>query len=144
MISLHDGFLGQTKWAGFLPNSDRVSMDIHPYLAFGGQSDATMDTYTNTPCSVWGESMNASMSAFGLNAAGEWSNAVTDCGLWVNGVNLGTRYEGNYTQPSDRIGSCEPWTNWQSWDATMKGNMQKFAESSMDALQVWMHTRSIL
>jgi len=77
-ISLHDGFLSQPKWAGFLPNSDRVSMDIHPYLCFDGQSDAPMSSYATTPCTTWGAEMNTSMAAFGLNAAGEWSNAVTD------------------------------------------------------------------
>lgn len=136
-ISLHEGFLGLPKWANYLPNADRVALDLHPYLCFGTQSAATMDSYANTPCTAWGAEMNTSMEAFGLTAAGEWSNGVTDCGLWLNGVNLGTRFEGNYTPGTwPRIGSCEPWTNWQAWDQTMKGNIQTFAEASMDALQV--------
>lgn len=136
-ISFHEGFLGQPNWAGFLPNADRVALDIHPYLCFGTQSAATMDTYANTPCAAWGKSMNASMSAFGMNTAGEWSNAVTDCGLWVNGVNLGARYDGTYTQGTfPKVGSCSTWTNWQAWDQTMKSQIQTFAEASMDALQV--------
>jgi hypothetical protein len=136
-ISLHEGFLGLPKWAGFLPNGDRLALDLHPYLCFGGQSAATMDTYANTPCTTWGAEMNTSMGAFGLTAAGEFSNAVTDCGLWVNGVGLGTRYEGNYTaSPSPKQGSCQTWTDWQAYSATTKGDIKVFAEASMDALQV--------
>jgi glucan 1,3-beta-glucosidase len=136
-ISMHEAFLGLPKWAGFLPNADRVALDLHPYLCFGGQSAATIDTYANTPCTAWGALMNTSMAAFGLTAAGEWSNAVTDCGQWVNGVNLGTRYEGNYTgSSSPRVGSCTPWTDWQSYSDSTKKAIQVFAEASMDALQV--------
>ncbi|KAH7927098.1 glycoside hydrolase family 5 protein [Leucogyrophana mollusca] len=137
-VSYHDGFLGLTKWAGFLPNADRIALDEHPYICFGGQSDAAMSTYAQTPCNNWASSFNTSMGAFGMTAAGEFSNAVTDCGLWVNGVNLGTRYEGTYTSGTwPAVGSCDPWTNWQTWDATMKQGIQQFAMASMDALQNW-------
>ncbi len=33
-ISIHDGFAGAANWADFLPGSDRIALDIHPYLAF--------------------------------------------------------------------------------------------------------------
>ena len=77
------------------------------------------------------------MGAFGLTTAGEFSNAINDCGLFVNGVNLGTRYEGNYTGgPWPRIGSCEQWTDYTTWSADMKQDIKQFALASMDALQV--------
>ena len=37
-IVMHDAFLGLTNWAGFLPNADRMQLDIHQYLCFDGQS----------------------------------------------------------------------------------------------------------
>lgn len=136
-ISYHDGFLGLSKWADWLPNADRIALDDHPYICFDTQSSAPMSSYAQTPCTTWGGLMNTSMSAFGLTAAGEFSNAVTDCGLYVNGVGLGTRYEGNYTPGTwPVIGSCTPWTDWQNWDSTMKSGIQQFALASMDALQV--------
>jgi len=77
------------------------------------------------------------MGAFGLTGAGEFSNAVTDCGLWVNGVGLGTRYEGTYTPGTwPVVGNCSTWTDWQKWNSTMKASIQQFALASMDALQV--------
>ncbi|KAH0830445.1 exo-beta-1,3-glucanase [Lanmaoa asiatica] len=136
-VSFHDGFFPFSEWAGFLPNADRIAIDDHPYICFGGQSDAPMSSYAQTPCNTWASNFNTSMAAFGLSAAGEFSNAVTDCGLWVNGVGLGTRYEGNYTGSWPVIGSCTPWTDWQNWNTAMKTGILNFAMASMDALQNW-------
>lgn len=136
MISYHDGFMGLNNWAGFLPGADRISMDLHPYLAFGGQSADPVSTFVNTPCTAWANNMNDSMSAFGLSAAGEFSNAINDCGLYVNGVNLGTRFEGTYPGDWARVGSCDTVLDWQSWDDDTKEQYRQFALSSMDALQV--------
>jgi glucan 1,3-beta-glucosidase len=136
-ISLHDGFASQSSWINVFPNADRLALDTHPYLCFGGQSNAPMSTYAQTPCKTWGGAFNASMGGFGLTGAGEFSNAVTDCGLWVNGVNLGTRYEGTYTDGSwPRVGNCTQWTDWQNYDAVTKNDIKNFALASMDALQV--------
>ncbi|RDB21561.1 putative glucan 1,3-beta-glucosidase D [Hypsizygus marmoreus] len=134
-ISLHDGFIPRNQWADVFPNADRLTVDTHPYLCFGGQSDADMASYRNTPCTAWGGAVNNSMGAFGLTNAGEFSNAVTDCGLYLNGVNLGTRYEGTYPGSGARIGSCTPWTDWQNYDSKMKTSIRNFALASMDALQ---------
>ena len=135
-ISFHDGFFTLPDWAGFMPNADRIALDEHPYICFNAQSDAPMSSYAQTPCNTWASLFNTSMAAFGLTAAGEWSNAVTDCGLWVNGVGLGTRYEGTYTGTWPVVGSCTPWTDWQSWNTAMKTGTMNFAMASMDALQV--------
>jgi hypothetical protein len=35
-ITIHDGFFGLSTWAGFLPGSDRIILDTHPYFAFDG------------------------------------------------------------------------------------------------------------
>lgn len=56
-----------------------------------------MDQQVLKPCLAWASNMNNSMnSGMGFTAAGEWSNAINDCGLNVNGVGLGTRYEGTF------------------------------------------------
>ncbi|OAX38913.1 glycoside hydrolase family 5 protein [Rhizopogon vinicolor AM-OR11-026] len=137
-ISYHDGFLGLNQWTDYLPNADRISLDQHPYLCFEGQSDSPMSSYAQTPCSDWAAGVNTSMASFGMTTAGEFSNAVTDCGLWVNGVGLGTRYEGTYTPGTwPVVGNCSTWTDWQTWDSTMKTGIEQFALASMDALQNW-------
>ncbi|KXN85497.1 putative glucan 1,3-beta-glucosidase D [Leucoagaricus sp. SymC.cos] len=134
-VSIHDGFLPRDQWANVLPNADRLALDSHPYLCFNGQSDSPMSSYRNTPCTSWGATVNTSMGAFGLTTAGEFSNAVTDCGLWLNGVNLGTRYEGTYQGNWPRVGDCTPWTDWTQYNSQTKSDIKNFALSSMDALQ---------
>ncbi|EMD38346.1 glycoside hydrolase family 5 protein [Gelatoporia subvermispora B] len=138
-ISFHDGFIGLAGWAGFFPNSDRTSLDLHPYICFDGQSSSPYSSRLSVPCQTWATNQNNSMSAFGLSTAGEFSNAINDCGLWVNGVNLGARYDGTYSGGGTFpfVGECEPWTDWTSWNQSMKADIQQFALASMDALQNW-------
>ncbi|CAL1705014.1 unnamed protein product [Somion occarium] len=136
MISFHEGFTGLSKWSGTFVNSDRTSLDVHPYLCFSNQSPDPYSARANTPCSAWAAGQNNSIGNFGLTTAGEFSNAINDCGLYVNGVNLGTRYEGTYTPGNwPRVGSCQQWTDYQTWDDDMKQDIMNFALASMDALQ---------
>ncbi|KAL0947441.1 hypothetical protein HGRIS_013549 [Hohenbuehelia grisea] len=136
IISFHDGFSPRGDWAGFIPNADRIALDSHPYIAFNGQSDSPMSSYANVPCRNWGASFNASMGEFGLTTAGEWSNAVTDCGLFLNGVGDGVRYEGTHSASgSPRVGSCERWTDWAKYSTSMKRDIMQFTMASMDAFQ---------
>lgn len=135
-VLFHDAFLPRSDWAGVMPNADRVALDSHPYLCFNGQSSAPMSTYAQTPCTTWGGLVNTSMAAFGLTTAGEFSNAVTDCGLFLNGVGLGTRYEGTYPGVWPVVGNCSTWTDYQNYDSTTKAAILQFALASMDALQV--------
>ena len=139
IISFHEGFQGLGHYTGFMENADRISLDYHPYICFGTQSASPMSSYATRPCNDWGETMNSTMTNFGMTSAGEFSNAVTDCGLWLTDVNEGTRYEGTYTRdgPWPRVGSCTQWTDWQNWDQQMKNDVKTFAMASMDALQNW-------
>ena len=138
MISFHDGFESLTNWAAFLPNADRISMDTHPYFAFSGQSTNPISSYAPLACSVWGPMMNNSMGAMGFTAAGEFSMATNDCGLYVNGVGLGTRYEGTFQGgPTTATGSCAQWDKWEAYSADTKDQLKQFVSASMDALQNW-------
>jgi aryl-phospho-beta-D-glucosidase BglC (GH1 family) len=135
-ISIHDGFEALDSWYGIFPNADRMAIDTHPYIAFGGQSTSPPGAHASDPCTQWGQKMNDSLNNFGLTAAGEFSLAVNDCGLWVNGVMNGTRYEGTYPAPAPaRVGSCDQWNNWPEWTQDIKDGLLQFALSSMDALQ---------
>lgn len=96
-ISIHDGFTGISKWyacillsvcyignlcsalnrADFLPNSDRIVLDTHPYFAFDGSPNIDpLSTYDQMPCNSWANGMNTSQTDFGITVAGEFSNAV--------------------------------------------------------------------
>ena len=58
-ISIHDGFQGTASWANFLPGSDRINLDTHPYFAFDGQpNDDPIDTWGLRACNGWGPGIN--------------------------------------------------------------------------------------
>ena len=67
-ISIHDGFAGLNTWANFLPQSDRIALDTHPYFAFDG-SPATSPIDTGT----------------GASAGGTWPTAA--CQRWAQSIN---------------------------------------------------------
>ncbi|KAF7328260.1 Glycoside hydrolase family 5 protein [Mycena venus] len=137
-ISIHDGFQAVSSWAGFLPGSDRIVMDTHPYFAFSGQPN-TQPIATGTDpsdaggqwpglaCSSWGSSLNNSRSNFGVTIAGEFSNGYNDCGLYVRGVNGSASYGGN----------CSFWEDSSTWDPATIAGVREFALASMDALGDW-------
>ncbi|KAF8058540.1 glycoside hydrolase family 5 protein [Lyophyllum atratum] len=137
-ISIHDGFGGLSSWADFLPGSDRIALDTHPYMSFDGStSTSPIDTGTGDDaggvwpkqaCSRWAAGVNSSRSNFGVTVAGEFSNGFNDCGLFLKGVaGRGTTYGGN----------CADWQDSSKWSAATKAGLQKFAEASMDALGDW-------
>jgi glucan 1,3-beta-glucosidase len=142
-ISIHDGFQGVSSWAGFLPGSDRIILDTHPYFAFDGQpNDAPLATGTGVgavnglgsggiwpkqACTSWAASLNTSRVAFGVTVAGEFSNGYNDCGLYLTGVN-GTQAFG---------GNCSLFMDASTWNDTVKAGVQQFALASMDATQDW-------
>ena len=67
-ISIHDGFLSGSEWAGFLQGSDRIMLDKHSYFSFGGSQPQPLDIvgangylggqWPSTACSAWGGPTN--------------------------------------------------------------------------------------
>ncbi len=134
-VSLHNGFASPSKWVGLYPNADRVALDMHPYIAFNDvQSTSTPNDNLAAPCNYWGDMTNTSQRDFGLTTAGEWSLAINDCGKWVNGVDLGARYDGSFSG-SSAVGNCDSWNDWTTWSPSTKSGFLNFALTSMDALQ---------
>lgn len=67
-IAIHDGFVGLDAWHGFLENSDRMIMDTHPYLSFGG-----------------GPNAEPIATGKGDDAGGQWPGLA--CDNWAPGIN---------------------------------------------------------
>ncbi|KAG8838001.1 hypothetical protein FRC18_006834 [Serendipita sp. 400] len=136
-ISIHDAFYGMSQWTGFLSGADRLAMDHHPYLVFavplpgGPPSD-----FEAMPCGRWAGDFSNANSAFGVTTAGEWSHAINDCGLYVNAVGRGTRYEGTF-ETTTVLGSCDTWNDHTTWDQSTKDSLRQMSLSTMDALQNW-------
>lgn len=80
MISIHDGFLGASNWAGFMTGSDRIALEIHSYLAFSSFSSDSYQSLVTRPCQWWASQYNTSFNNFGFTFSGEWCLATNDCG----------------------------------------------------------------
>jgi glucan 1,3-beta-glucosidase len=72
-IAIHDGFLGLGGWADYLPGSDRLVMDTHPYFAFDG-------SLNNAPLAVPEEGMLVNAGASG----GTWPKQA--CDTWQDSI----------------------------------------------------------
>ncbi|KAF8991502.1 glycoside hydrolase superfamily [Cyathus striatus] len=134
-MSFHDGFQSLASWSDFMRGADRVALDTHPYFAFS-HSPALEPLATGTglnaggvwparACNSWGGNINNSRSAFGVTIAGEFSNGINDCGLFLNGVGGGSSYGGD----------CSFWQDSSTWNSTIKAGLNLFTLASMDALQ---------
>lgn len=140
-ISIHEGFIGVGQWYGFATDGtngmDRVQMDVHNYLVFQDQNLDAPAVVANQPCQAWAAQTNATLNQFGTYNTGEWSNAINDCGHWVNGVGQGTRYEGTfsgYGGANAGANACDYWNDPTGWTpATITAIGNRFRASS-DAL----------
>ncbi|KAG8978783.1 hypothetical protein FRB93_010872 [Tulasnella sp. JGI-2019a] len=140
-LGIHDGFLALSTWNTFLPGWDRLALDTHKYTVFTNVDPTPLAQQLKKPCTAWSKAINASWSSFGVTTAGEFSLAINDCGLYLNGVGAGARWDGTkagYTGPTggDPNG-CTDWNDWQSWNDTRKGDLKQYVLASMDALQHW-------
>lgn len=138
-ITIHDGFLPLNSWQGFLSGSDRVAWDTHPYLCFGEQNNDPWDVQILKPCRQFTPLTDSARSNMGVTMGGEISLAINDCGLFLNGVNQGTRYDGSYrgnvAGEFPRMGSCQSFDDWENYTDDMKQGLRRFALTSMDSLQ---------
>ncbi|KAF9319780.1 hypothetical protein BG006_002920 [Podila minutissima] len=100
---LHDGFLGLSQWEGFMPNSDRLALDVHQYLIFDyNLIRLTRKDQAKFPCDVWSEDMQSSTAKFGPTLVGEFSSATNDCATYLNGIGVGSRWDGTFVSEEDR------------------------------------------
>ena len=79
----------------------------------------------------WGGGANDSSTNYGITIGGEWSNAVNNCGKWLNGV------DSTPTYVSSGSGTCEGWEDWQNWTQERRDGLAGYALANMDALQHW-------
>ncbi|TFK88056.1 glycoside hydrolase family 5 protein [Polyporus arcularius HHB13444] len=120
-IVIHDGFQGTGSWKDFLPGSDRIILDTHPYVAFGGDFDHPLDFWPSVGCQAY--SNNQSQIDFGITISGEFSGAINNCGKWVIGVGQNSTYA-----------QCDTWNDWPNWTQDMKTGIKNFVMSQMDGM----------
>ncbi|KAF7188425.1 Glucan 1,3-beta-glucosidase [Pseudocercospora fuligena] len=105
-VTFHDAFMGVTSWNSWGAGMQNLLLDTHHYEVFSsGELQMSYQDHLNTATN-FGSQM-ASNNKWTI--AGEWSGAMTDCAKWLNGRNVGARYDGTFNkngQGSSYIGNC--------------------------------------
>ncbi|CAD1809982.1 Glucan 1,3-beta-glucosidase 2 [Candida parapsilosis] len=131
---------GQIKYHNRTLNStahfENIVVDHHHYEVFG---NVVADNVTQHLKNI--ENYAASISKEKHPAiVGEWSAALTDCAPWLNGIGLGTRYEGTAPYDTKAAGKCSEVTRHPSkWSGKQKKDYRRFVE--MQLYQYNAHTK---
>lgn len=110
-IAFGDGFLGLDKWQGKLQNYDNLLLDVHEYVIFNtGQIVLNHHDKVNFACGGWTSQILGSsnkQTGFGPTLCGEWSQADTDCAMYLNNVGVGSRWAGTLNMVGTPGGSLD-------------------------------------
>ncbi|KAL7422509.1 hypothetical protein Q5752_003157 [Cryptotrichosporon argae] len=109
VVSIHDGFQPLSTFDDFMPAPSFVDvlLDTHNYQVFADEYVAWDEaTHISQVCA---QAANYAGAPLWL-VVGEWSLAITDCATWLNGRNVGARYDGTYAGDSTYVGSCDGWS----------------------------------
>lgn len=139
-IVFHDAFKQIGYWNSFLSKPGNMSnssasnynilIDHHHYEVFdSNQLNLTIEGHLNS-IRDYSSSISDELD-YHPALVGEWSAALTDCTPWLNGVGLGSRYEGTAPYTNRRIGDCSNINNWASWNTTTRKNYRKFIEMQL-------------
>lgn len=138
-MAIHDGFVGLNTWPGFLKGADRLAIESHYYFAFSPDAYTTdFGSMVNRPCQWWASGFNNSALNFGVTVGGEWSLAPNDCGIWLNAVGEGAKYDGTHSDGTAATGSCTNYIDVANFSNNFKQQLQAFTYASMDTFQNFM------
>lgn len=133
-LIIHDAFQPFEYWNGFMVNDPKyhnVVLDHHHYQVFSTQElDRTIDEHVEVACS-WGKGAKTEDK---WNVCGEFSAALTDCALWLNGVGRGARWSGDL-DGSYLKNVCAPYTSSDNWTPEYKQNVRRYVEAQLDAFE---------
>jgi len=134
-VVLQDAFLAPSSYNGFMTPSDNdvqwVSLDHHYYQVFDqGELELVPWQHRQLVCN----SVDSYTGADKWTFIGEWTAAMTDCALYLNGYGRGARYDGTYPG-SSYIGSCGWQDNIANWPSTYPNDTRGFIEGQMEAFE---------
>ncbi|KAB5589922.1 Glucan 1,3-beta-glucosidase [Ceratobasidium theobromae] len=135
---IHDAFQNLTYWNGFMhyPNFEGVMMDTHHYQVFTQDTIAlTWPEHIKAACD-FGSTKLGPYSASNLwTIVGEWTTSPTDCAKYLNGRDIGARYDGTYPG-STKLGECGPFTGARDhFSPEFKAFMREYYEAQVTAFE---------
>lgn len=133
-VIIHDAFEAFNYWDNIMTTDDgywSVVVDHHHYQVFSaGELSRDIDEHISVACG-WGTSAKGEAK---WNVCGEFSAALTDCALWLNGVGRGARWLGDY-DGSPYYGLCDAYTTPDNWTSDYRANVRKYVEAQLDAFE---------
>lgn len=147
-IVFHDAFKELGYWDDFLTfqsnntnltsNNYNIMIDHHHYEVFtAGALKMNITQHLNSIKS-YSKGVKRELKSHPA-VVGEWLAALTDCTPWLNGVGLGSRYEGTAPYDNDRIGSCSDINDFSKWSKERKKNYRKYIEMQLDQYESQMN-----
>lgn len=130
-LYFHDGFLPIGSWNSFMNDSNtysNITIDHHLYEIFSEHQVALDIDQHIKSVENQGEDMELQPHN---RIVGEFSGALTDCTKFINGVGLGARYDGTFSN-SAPVGSCENHTDIDSWSDKFKEDTKAFIKSQFE------------
>lgn len=156
IVVFGDGFRGLGNWQGEMTGyGDNMVLDVHQYVIFNNQQIVfNHSEKVEYACRGWTEQTEQSMdttTGFGPTMVAEWSQADTDCALYLTNVGWGNRWTGTYdtgnaSDPNNALdpkcptqdGSCSCASanaNPSDYSDEYKQFLLYFAEAQMDSFE---------
>ncbi|THH14218.1 hypothetical protein EW146_g6094 [Bondarzewia mesenterica] len=143
-VMIGDAFLGVQSWTDFMtsPNFQGVLMDYHDYQIFSvPELSRSQDEHISFACTLLPTLQSFANSNL-WTITGEWSAAITDCALWLNGRGVGSRWDGTYSS-APALGSCDGYTgNSSTFSSSYKAFLRKYWEVQVEigeSVQGWIY-----
>ncbi len=148
-VAISDGFRWGRDFNGFLSASDnitqnaqRVLLDHHEYQVFDNKLiQLSNEKHREAVC----KSISPIQYTDKWVVIGEWSGAMTDCAKWLNGRDVGARYDATFNKTATAsapvanltaTGSCSRIGNSiDNWDQTLKDDTRKYIEAQLDVFE---------
>ncbi|RKP23029.1 glycoside hydrolase superfamily, partial [Syncephalis pseudoplumigaleata] len=140
-IVVADAFLPIHQWNDFMAKhrDDNLILDTHHYQVFVDDLLA-MDEHGHaaTVCAKRKELEAATAQQYPV-IVGEWSLATDDCAKWLNGFNVGARWDGTIParngKPIHPNATCEGRNDVATFTPEYRDWLRRFAELQMDAYE---------
>lgn len=133
-VIIHDAFQLFNYYDNLFTTDDGywdVVVDHHHYQVFSsGELSRDIDEHVSVACD-WGSS---AVTESHWNVCGEFSAALTDCAVWLNGVGRGARWLGDYDN-SANYGLCSLYMDPEKWTSEHRTNVGKYIEAQLDAFE---------
>ncbi|AMD22423.1 HGR084Wp [Eremothecium sinecaudum] len=137
-LVLHDAFQPLGYWDEYRNDTKLpILIDHHHYEVFNYHQNANDQFSRLSDILEYGDDL-AKEQASHPSIVGEWSGAITDCATWLNGIGIGSRYDGTYYDKLNRsssengaLGTCQSYKSISEWDSEYKTRVRQFIEAQL-------------